>query len=89
MLKLNGDRALSVAGLALWNALHKDIRLCATLAAFKTSLKTKNICLKKTYMVWLCTQLIYFYFRFDSTIYIEFFLYIFIASAVSVIIIHN
>ena len=39
-LKSYGNRTFSVAGPTLWNALPKDIRLCATLAAFKTSLKT-------------------------------------------------
>ena len=50
-LRLNfyGDRAFSVAGPTLWNALTKNIRLCATLAAFKTSLKTYLF--KKAYKV--------------------------------------
>ena len=54
-LKFYGDRAFSFAGPTLWNALPKNIRLCTTLAAFKTSLKT--FLLKKTYKVWLCTLL--------------------------------
>ena len=48
-LKFYGDRAFSVAGPTLWNALPKNIRLCATLAAFKTSLKTYLF--KKAYKV--------------------------------------
>ena len=57
-LKFYGDRAFSVAGPTLWNALPKNIRLCATLAAFKTNLKTYLF--KKAYKVWLCTLSIYF-----------------------------
>ena len=57
-LKFYGDRAFSVAGPTLWNALPKNIRLCATLAAFKTNLKTYLF--KKAYQVWLCTLSIYF-----------------------------
>ena len=56
-LKSYGDRAFSVAGPTLWNGLPKNIRLCATLAAFKTSLKTYLF--KKAYKVWQCTLLIY------------------------------
>ena len=41
--KCYGDLAFFVAGPTLWNALPKNTRLCATLAAFKTSLKTPNI----------------------------------------------
>ena len=48
-LKFYGDRAFSVAGPTLWNALPKNIRLCATLAAFKTNLKTYLF--KKAYQV--------------------------------------
>ena len=57
-LKFYGNRTVSVAGPTLWNALPKDIRLCATLTAFKTSLKTYLF--KKAYKLWLCTLLIYF-----------------------------
>ena len=39
-LKFYGDRAFSVAGPTLWNALPKDLRLCASLETFKTKLKT-------------------------------------------------
>ena len=81
-LKCYGDRAFSVSGPKLWNALPKDIRLCATLAAFKTNLKTYLF--KKAYKVWLCTLLIYF----TSDLYLLFtlivYLYHFIVSAVSV-----
>ena len=48
-LKFYGYRAFSVAGPTLWNALPKNIRLCATLAAFKISLKTYLF--KKVYKV--------------------------------------
>ena len=39
-LKFYGDRAFSVAGPTLWNALPKDLRFCASLETFKTKLKT-------------------------------------------------
>ena len=81
-LKFYGDRAFSVAGSTLWNALPKNIRLCATLAAFKTNLKTYLF--KKAYQVWLCTLSIYF----TSDLFLLFtrifYLYHFIVSAVSV-----
>ena len=51
-LKFYGDRAFSVARPTLWNALPKNIRLCAILAAFNTSLKTYLF--KKAYKVWPC-----------------------------------
>ena len=81
-LKFYGDRAFSVAGPTLWNALPKNIRLCATLAAFKTNLKTYLF--KKPYKVWLCTLSIYS----TSDLFLLFtwifYLYHFIVSAVSV-----
>ena len=39
-LKFYGDRAFSVAGPTLWNALPKDIRLCKSVDSFKSNLKT-------------------------------------------------
>ena len=48
-VKFYRGQAFSVAGPTLWNALPKDIRLCATLTAFKTSLKTYIF--KKAYKV--------------------------------------
>ena len=48
-LKFYRDRAFSVSGPTLWNARPKNIRLCATLAAFKTNLKTYLF--KKAYKV--------------------------------------
>ena len=81
-LKFYEDRAFSVAGPTLWNALPKNIRLCATLAAFKTNLKTYLF--KKAYQVWLCTLSIYF----TSDLFLLFtrifYLYHFIVSAASV-----
>ena len=56
-LKFYGDRAFSVAGPTLWNALHKNIRLYATLEPFKTFLKTYLF--KKVCKVWPCTLLTY------------------------------
>ena len=61
----------------------RDILQCTILLAFKTSLQKYNIFLKKVYKMWLCAQLIYFHFRFDSTIYIEFFSYQIIVSSSS------
>ena len=82
-LKFYGDRAFSVAGPTLWNALPKNILLCATLAAFKTSLKTYLF--KKTYKVWPCVP--YWYILLNICFYYLhwfFYLYHFIVSAVSV-----
>ena len=81
-LKFYGDRAFSVAGPTLWNALPKKIRLCATLVAFKTNLKTYLY--KKAYKVWLCTLLIYFTSDWFLLFTLIFYLYHFIVSAVSV-----
>ena len=39
-LKYYGDRAFSVAGPTLWNALPKEIRLCKSVDSFKSNLKT-------------------------------------------------
>ena len=80
-LKFYGDRAFSVAGPTLWNALPKN-RLCATLAAFKTNLKTYLF--KKAYKVWLCTLSIYFFSDLFLLFTWIFYLYHFIVSAVSV-----
>ena len=57
-LKFYGDRAFSVAGPTLWNAIPQNIRLGVTLAAFKTNLKTYRF--DKAFKVWLCTLSIYF-----------------------------
>ena len=81
-LKFHGDRAFSVAGSTLWNVLPNNIRLCATLAAFKTSFKTYLF--KKAYKVWLCTLLIYFTSDLFLLFTLIFYLYHFIVSAVSV-----
>ena len=81
-LQFYGDRAFSVAGPTLWNALPKNIRLCATLAAFKTSLKT--FLFKKAYEVWPCTLLMYFTSHLFLLFTLSFYLYHFIVSAVSV-----
>ena len=81
-LKFYGDRAFSVAGPTLWNALPKNIRLCATLTAFKTSLKTYLF--KKAYKVWPCTLLIYLISHLFLLFTLIFYLYHFIVSAVSV-----
>ena len=81
-LKFYAEQAFSVAGPTLWNALPKHIRLSATLAAFKTSLKTYIF--KKAYKVWLCTLLIYFTSDLFLLFTLIFYLYHFIVSAVSV-----
>ena len=81
-LKFYGDRAFSVAGPTLWNAFPKNIRLFATLAAYKTSLKIYLF--KKAYKVWLCTPLIYFTSDLFLLFILIFYLYHFIVSAVSV-----
>ena len=39
-LKFYGDRALSVAGPKLWNALPRELRFCESLDSFKSKLKT-------------------------------------------------
>ena len=39
-LKYYGNRAFSVAGPTLWNALPKEIRLCKSVDSFKCNLKT-------------------------------------------------
>ena len=39
-LKTYGDRAFSIAGSKLWNDLPLEIRICASVATFKQSLKT-------------------------------------------------
>ena len=57
-LKFHGDWAFSVARATLWNALLNNIPLCATLAAFKPSLKTYLF--KKAYNVWQGALFIYF-----------------------------
>ena len=69
-------------GPTLCNALPKNIQLCATLAAFKTNLKTYLF--KKAYRVWLCTLLIYFTSDLFLLYTLIFYLYHFIVSAVSV-----
>ena len=80
-LKFHGDRAFSVARATLWNALLNNIRLCATLAAFKPSLKTYLF--KKAYNVW--QGALFIYFTSDLILSFTFFLhYHFIVSAVSV-----
>lgn len=38
-----GDRALSVAGAKLWNALLRELHQCQTLTAFKNNFKTHLI----------------------------------------------
>ena len=81
-LKFYGDWAFSVAGPTLWNALPKNIRLCATLAAFKTSLKIYLF--KNAFKVWLCTLLLYFPSDLFLLFILIFYLYHFIVSAVSV-----
>ena len=81
-LKFYGDRAFSVAGPTLWNALPKNIQMCATLAAFKTSLKTYLF--KNAYKVWLCTLMLYFTSDLFLLFILIFYLYHFIVSAVSV-----
>ena len=68
-LKFYGDQAFSVARPTLWNALPKNIRLCATLATFKTSLK--SYLLESLQGMTVC-PIDTFYFRFVSTIYIDF-----------------
>ena len=79
----NKSRAQSVpAGPTLWNALPKNIRLCATLATFKTNLKTYLF--KKAYKVWLCTLLIYLTSDSFLPFTLIFLLYHFIVSVVSV-----
>ena len=81
-LKFDGHGAFTVAGPTLWNVLPKNIRLFATLAAFKTSLQIYLF--KKVYKVWLCT--IYVYFTSDLFVLftlIFFLLYYLIVPAVS------
>ena len=39
-LKYYGDRAFSVAGPTLWNALLKEFRMCKSVDSFKSNLKT-------------------------------------------------
>ena len=81
-LKFHGDRTFSVAGPTLWNALPTNIRLCATLAAFKTNLKTYLF--KKAYKVWLCTLSIHYTSDLFLLFTLIFYLYHFMVSAVSV-----
>ena len=76
------EQAFSVAGPTLWSALPKNIRLCATLAAFKTKLKTYLF--KKAYKVWLCTLLIYFTSDLFLLFTLIFYIYHFIVSAVAI-----
>ena len=54
-LKYYGDRAFSVAGPTLWNALPKEIRLCKSVDSFNSNLKTHFF--KKAF-AWLVEEVV-------------------------------